>query len=88
MIYNIAVSEEGTSQIKNVTNDDTTGGTTANGTSGKTKICTGGSHLSRIFWEHENLSGLSIIQLIYIKLYRKKETKFWKKKSGLSGNLA
>ena len=40
MIYNIAVSEEGTSQIKNVTNDDTTGGTTANGTSGKTKICT------------------------------------------------
>ena len=40
MIYNIAVTEEGMSQIKNVTNDDTTGGTTGNGTSGKTKICT------------------------------------------------
>ena len=38
MIYNIAVSEEGTSQIKNVTTDDTTGGTTENATSGKTKI--------------------------------------------------
>ena len=43
---------------------------------------TGGSRLSRIFWEHENLSGLSIIRLIYIKLYRKKETKFWKKNPG------
>ena len=41
---------------------------------------TGGSRLSRIFWEHKNLSGLSIIRLIYIKLYRKKETKFWRKK--------
>ena len=49
---------------------------------------TGGSRLSQIFWEHENLSGLSIIRLIYIKLYRKKETKFWKRKSGLSGNPA
>ena len=40
MIYNIVVSDEGTSQIKNVTNDDTTGGMTENATSGKTKICT------------------------------------------------
>ena len=39
MIYNIALNEEGTSQIKNVTTDDTTGGTTENVTSGKTKIC-------------------------------------------------
>ena len=29
-------------------------------------MCTGGSHLSQIFWEHENLSGLSIIQLIQL----------------------
>ena len=49
---------------------------------------TGGSCLSWIFWEHENQSGLLVIWLIYIKLYRKNETKFWKKKSGLSGNLA
>ena len=34
---------------------------------------TGGSHLSWIFLEHENMSALSVIQLIYIKLYRKKE---------------
>ena len=27
---------------------------------------TGGSHLSRIFWEHENLSSLSIIWLIQL----------------------
>ena len=27
---------------------------------------TGGSRLSRIFWEHENLSGLSIIRLIQL----------------------
>ena len=27
---------------------------------------TGGSRLSRIFWEHENLSGLSIIWLIQL----------------------
>ena len=40
---------------------------------------TGGSRLSRIFWEHENQSGLLVIRLIYIKLYRKKETKFWEK---------
>ena len=39
MIYNVAVSEEGTSQIKNVMNDNTTPGTTENATSGKTKIC-------------------------------------------------
>ena len=25
------------------------------------------------FWEHENLSSLSVIQLIYIKLYKEKE---------------
>ena len=43
---------------------------------------TGGSHLSWIFWEHENQSGLLVIWLIYIKLYRKKETKFWKKNPG------
>ena len=40
------------------------------------------------FWEHENQSGLLVIQLIYIKLYRKKETKFWEKKSRLSRNPA
>ena len=49
---------------------------------------TGGSCLSQILWEHENQSGLLVIWLIYIKLYRKKETKFWGKKYGLSGNLA
>ena len=38
MIYNIAVSAEGTSEIKHATKDDTTGGTTENATSGKTKI--------------------------------------------------
>ena len=27
---------------------------------------TGGSRLSRIIWEHENLSGLNIIQLIQL----------------------
>ena len=43
---------------------------------------TGGSCLSWIFWEHENQSGLLVIWLIYIKLYRKKETKFWKKNPG------
>ena len=42
-------------------------------------LCTGGSRLSQIFWEHENQSSLLVIRLIYIKLYRKKETKFWKK---------
>ena len=30
------------------------------------KLITGGSRLSRIFWEHENLSGLSIIRLIQL----------------------
>ena len=30
------------------------------------KLSTGGSRLSRIFWEHENLSGLSIIRLIQL----------------------
>ena len=49
---------------------------------------TGGSRLSWIFWEHENQSGLLVIWLIYIKFYRKEETKFWKKKSGLSRNPA
>ena len=52
------------------------------------QLCTGGSRLSQIFWEHENQSGLLVIWLIYIKLYRKKETKFWKKKFGLSRNPA
>ena len=40
---------------------------------------TGGSHLSQIFWEHENLFGLSVIWLMYIKLYRKRVTKVWQK---------
>ena len=44
------------------------------------KAHTGGSRLSQIFWEHENQSSLLVIRLIYIKLYRKKETKFWRKK--------
>ena len=41
--------------------------------------CTGGSYLRWIFWEHENLSGLSV--LIYIKLYKEKEKnkQFWQK---------
>ena len=49
------------------------------------KICkeqwcyTGGSHLSQIFWEHENLSCLSVIQLIYIKLPQEKGKKIGKK---------
>ena len=49
---------------------------------------TGGSCLSWIFWEHENLSCLSVIWLIYIKLYRKKGKnwqKIWAKQdSGLT----
>ena len=44
------------------------------------KASTGGSRLSQIFWEYKNQSGLLVIRLIYIKLYRKKEAKFWKKK--------
>ena len=39
---------------------------------------TGGSHLSQIFWEHENLSSLSVIWLIYIK-YTMKRKKNWQK---------
>ena len=39
MIYNVVVSEAGTSQIKNVMNDNITPGTTENAASGKTKIC-------------------------------------------------
>ena len=31
---------------------------------------TGGSRLSRIFWEHENLSGLSVIRLIQLLLLK------------------
>ena len=46
------------------------------------KAYTGGSRLSRIFWEHENQSSLLVIRLIYIKLYRKMENKFWKKNLG------
>ena len=42
----------------------------------------GGSHLSWDFWEHENLSGLSV--LIYIKLYKDN----FGNKSWLSGKLA
>ena len=29
------------------------------------------------FWEHEILSGLSVIWLIYIKFYKEKEKKIW-----------
>ena len=32
-------------------------------------ICTGGSCLSQIFWEHANLSGLSVIWLISTNLH-------------------
>ena len=31
--------------------------------------CTGGSHLSQNFWEHENLSSLSVIQIISTNLH-------------------
>ena len=37
MIYNVAVSEEGTSQIKNMMNDNTTPETTENATSVRQK---------------------------------------------------
>ena len=30
---------------------------------------TGGSRLSQIFWEHENLSGLSVIEIISTNLH-------------------
>ena len=40
---------------------------------------TGGSHLSQIFWEHEILSCISVIWLIYIKLYKEKEKENWQK---------
>ena len=36
---------------------------------GATRSCTGGSRLSRIFWEHTNLSGLSVIWLISTNLH-------------------
>ena len=39
MICNVAVSEQGTSQIKNVITDNPTPGTTEDAASGKTKIC-------------------------------------------------
>ena len=32
-------------------------------------VYTGGSHLSQIFWEHENLSSLSVILLISTNLH-------------------
>ena len=38
MIYNVVVSEAGTSQINNVMNDNITSGTTENAASGKTKL--------------------------------------------------
>ena len=41
-------------------------------------VDTGESRLSWIFCEHENLSGLSVIRLIYIKLYKEKEKKLAK----------
>ena len=43
-------------------------------------IFTGGSCLSRIFWEHENQSGLLVIWLIYIKLNREKGNQILGKK--------
>ena len=39
MICSVAVSEQGTSQIKNVINDNPTPGTTEGATLGKAKIC-------------------------------------------------
>ena len=50
-------------------------------------VDTGGSCLSQIFWEHENLSGLSVLWLIYIELYKEKEKNVGKNQR-LSGNLA
>ena len=44
------------------------------------ELTTGGSHLSQIFWEHENQSSLLVIWLIYIKLYRKKGNQILEKK--------
>ena len=38
MMCHVAVSEQGTSQIKNMINDNPTPGTTEDATSGKTKI--------------------------------------------------
>ena len=47
---------------------------------------TQGSHLSQIFWKHENLLSLSVIWLIYIKLSKEKNwQKIWaKQKSSLT----
>ena len=39
----------------------------------------GGSHLSQIFWDYEILSSLSVIWIIYIKLYKEKGKKNWQK---------
>ena len=39
MIYNVVVSEAGTSQINNVMNDNITSGSTENVASSKTKKC-------------------------------------------------
>ena len=52
-------------------------------------LCTGGSCLSQIFWEHENLSGLSVIWLFTLNYTRKRKKYFWPKfqaqqKSGLT----
>ena len=47
-------------------------------------LYTGRSNLKSDFLEHENQSGVSVIWLIYIKCYRKKEEKIWaKQESGL-----
>ena len=40
--------------------------------------CKGGSRLRRIFWEHQNLSGLSVIRLINTKICIKLYI-FWQK---------
>ena len=48
---------------------------------------TGRSYLNQIFWEHENLSSLSVIKLSYIKLYKEKDfgKKIWaNQESGLT----
>ena len=52
-------------------------------------LTTGRSYLSWIFWDHENVSSLSVIWLIYMKLYKEQAIQIWqniqaKWESGLS----
>ena len=51
-------------------------------------IATGGSHLSQSFWEHENLSGLRVIQLIQSCFHWFIWKSYVGKKSGLTRNPA